>query len=756
MTERPKDNVNDSGTELQGSAVQPTAMRVGLCGPHASMTQHRPLKIACLNVASLSTKAQALERMMAALSIDLLFLSETWCEEGQAERYSQWVVHANAHPRKSIHGHAPYGQAIMLNPATTRKDEFRLLKTDQTTDKSFSVVQFCGVTFVCAYFAPNRTTDWFLEKLDAATMDCLTDTPVVLMGDLNARHASFGDHSSNTYGNILVEEIPTLGLQRLEPRSGRWTFMSHNGRSIVDHVLVNEAAAKTTRNLCVHEGRHVGDTEHKLLVFETDGISIVETTIQAPRPWNRLRLKDPSVREELVSRCTEGIDQLLDQLTEMTRATDMDPRDTACAAEAAIRRWIETGLEAVVGRAPPPKAGWAERFMTRELLASETVVEHHYQKWFRRKDEVGSLRRWETYMAHERAHKKLAAKRKREMFMEFCDKFVSMEKVEQIRTVSAMARNKSRTRGSSLKTDSASLGLYGQHFASQFMNLNPPTYGPERQPTPPTAGFDASSALSREAIAAHIGMLASGKASGNSGLPAEALKALSDLVVEPLHVLLKFCFEQAVVPDNWTRARIHPVPKKGDLTLIANYRPISLTEVMRKLYESLLLPHLKGWSSRWRQSKEASDPREVPWTRLLRFKSGLASQRLPEWSDTWHFWTLRLPMTKWIEASCGPSARMPVSQITCSRCSRPSLITMWQLLPSMACSHPPSRLQAEFFRAVSSAHSSTQCLSTTSLNMSMTRVSGTGSLLVEGSIDCYCMPTTLCSLAIPSLLSCRC
>ena len=32
------------------------------------------------------------------------------------------------------------------------------------------------------------------------------------------------------------------------------------------------------------------------------------------------------------------------------------------------------------------------------------------------------------------------------------------------------------------------------------------------------------------------------------------------------------------------------MPKKGDLTKISNYRPISLTEVGRKLFESMLLP----------------------------------------------------------------------------------------------------------------------------------------------------------------------
>lgn len=42
------------------------------------------------------------------------------------------------------------------------------------------------------------------------------------------------------------------------------------------------------------------------------------------------------------------------------------------------------------------------------------------------------------------------------------------------------------------------------------------------------------------------------------------------------------------------RALLCPVPKKGDLSLISNYRPISLTEVNRKIFEMCLLRRLNN------------------------------------------------------------------------------------------------------------------------------------------------------------------
>ena len=36
-------------------------------------------------------------------------------------------------------------------------------------------------------------------------------------------------------------------------------------------------------------------------------------------------------------------------------------------------------------------------------------------------------------------------------------------------------------------------------------------------------------------------------------------------------------------------ARIQPIPKKGDLTMISSYRPIALTEVLRRVFEGMLV-----------------------------------------------------------------------------------------------------------------------------------------------------------------------
>jgi hypothetical protein len=56
--------------------------------------------------------------------------------------------------------------------------------------------------------------------------------------------------------------------------------------------------------------------------------------------------------------------------------------------------------------------------------------------------------------------------------------------------------------------------------------------------------------------------------------------------------IFKFYLQANMTPTSWNKVLIMPIPKKGDLKLAENYRSISLTETVRKLFESLLLQHL--------------------------------------------------------------------------------------------------------------------------------------------------------------------
>ena len=75
-------------------------------------------------------------------------------------------------------------------------------------------------------------------------------------------------------------------------------------------------------------------------------------------------------------------------------------------------------------------------------------------------------------------------------------------------------------------------------------------------------------------------------------MPSNLLKILS----KELAPIVSHIFQQSLntgeVPDDWLTANITAIFKKGDKSIPANYRPVSLTSVTCKLFEHILFRHI--------------------------------------------------------------------------------------------------------------------------------------------------------------------
>jgi Reverse transcriptase (RNA-dependent DNA polymerase) len=83
-----------------------------------------------------------------------------------------------------------------------------------------------------------------------------------------------------------------------------------------------------------------------------------------------------------------------------------------------------------------------------------------------------------------------------------------------------------------------------------------------------------------------------GSAPGPDGIGALLLKELAEQVVGPLTTIYKASLSSGEVPDDWRRAHVTPIHKKGSKSDPANYRPVSLTSVSCKVLESIIRDEL--------------------------------------------------------------------------------------------------------------------------------------------------------------------
>ena len=82
------------------------------------------------------------------------------------------------------------------------------------------------------------------------------------------------------------------------------------------------------------------------------------------------------------------------------------------------------------------------------------------------------------------------------------------------------------------------------------------------------------------------------KACGPDDLSARLIKTLSSELSSPLELLYSATHHQGLIPSDWKHARVSPIFKKGDRNQAENYRPVSLTCILCKIAEHIIVSQM--------------------------------------------------------------------------------------------------------------------------------------------------------------------
>ncbi|KAF2347940.1 hypothetical protein FHG87_021303 [Trinorchestia longiramus] len=97
-----------------------------------------------------------------------------------------------------------------------------------------------------------------------------------------------------------------------------------------------------------------------------------------------------------------------------------------------------------------------------------------------------------------------------------------------------------------------------------------------------------------EELEEQISILNPYKSTGPDGLGPRILKETPEVISEPLTNIFNRSLKTGIVPDDWKRANVTPIVKKGNKQTPNNYHSISLTSVISKTIERLLKESLDG------------------------------------------------------------------------------------------------------------------------------------------------------------------
>ena len=103
--------------------------------------------------------------------------------------------------------------------------------------------------------------------------------------------------------------------------------------------------------------------------------------------------------------------------------------------------------------------------------------------------------------------------------------------------------------------------------------------------------------VSENEVLKHLSSLRTKNSAGVDGISVKLFKRLSSALINPLTVIINQSLVTGIFPDKLKIAKVLPLFKKEDQTVMDNYRPISLLTAISKLFEKVVFSQLYDFFS---------------------------------------------------------------------------------------------------------------------------------------------------------------
>ena len=473
----------------------------------------------------------------------------------------------------------------------------------------------------CLYLPPSLDDEEALTIIQSIPLTRNT----IICGDLNARLGNLtGDHDSNLRGGLLKRWIQEQDLivQNGLLVPGIPTYLSfRNNReisSIIDLIITNFEPQQASMH--IQTELSLG-SDHKLLSFSfTHSQEFNQETQPPPRKlWHLSRLQEEPSRDLYIHQFKNNSQDLLGRLREIAEnPPPQQPPIDDLSTE--LTEYIYQSLTSSIGNRQHRPKEW-KWFWTPQLEEAAKLRDRLYRRW-RRAVGLDKVEWWERHQQAHAEFRTAVKESRRQAWRNHCDAMArdpmkAASKVKQLRRRKMQSHTFTHENGPQAAAEHMCEHL-SQVYSGELLPSDRPIPDMALQhPIPLDECLHESRPFQEESIQANIQLLPNRKAPGIDQIKAEMLKPIARPLSQILHYLFTICWQWSSTPASWRHAQVCPIFKKGDHTQPSNYRPISLTSVLRKLLEMCLANMLHTFSPPIDQAQGGFRPRRSPLDQVV-------------------------------------------------------------------------------------------------------------------------------------------
>ena len=569
------------------------------------------LQVAFINIRGLKNRLDRVnEYLVANPNVLVMIITETWLLPGEGSpRFQAAEAAVDARCPKLPGMSRGNGGIIILVRQGIKYKVHRI-------DPVVSIIETCDLRIAGCYFAPltpaNKPKEPLIkQEWSILEGEAMINKNLIILGDINA-HGLQEEKTSNPRGNWLKALLKKSPLYRVQPTKGKWTTFTGDGRGINDHLFIPKVDNNIQCSLSIDEDNHMGGSDHRLLEV---AVTIPEEIQQIhryrynlrhlqeyPRQFHdALQLQPPlAILEAATATATMWVNN-------HHHTTHNERQQLIDESWQAIKQWIEDALSRSCGKVKI-QATSRKHFLTTKMnkvriewdqaikLAQEATDLGQpgavlKELWLR----VGALSKWWT----KRLQRRRAVVFSKVVDLLHTDPSGFQRMISRIKTKDTRSKGKCKLEAENMPTHSTHFSsTFGGYPTGQSIEVNEDIL----HQTDPRGDRIIHQVIryktsEEEMMKSIIKQLPNGKAAGLDDLAGEIWKLVGSKLESRavLQTLFELCDTLSTTPTEWKISKIIPIYKnKGDELDIANYRPIALTQVIRRIYEQLLERMLAG------------------------------------------------------------------------------------------------------------------------------------------------------------------